>query len=591
MVQFDLIKQFLGYQSKKDETNADPRFMVPGSQNVIINDAEKVSARAGYSIYGATNSALTPIQSSYEWRTSTGTELSLRKYNTTLEYSYNGGAYAAFPNVFVSTANLNFTEWWSATEVKDLLLFVDGTADIYMWSGAVTTFASATTNTITKQGTSTWAEDRFLIAGTRKVVIEGVEYTYTGGEGTTTLTGVTPDPTGGGHTAGDAVIQAIRVTEDKPAAAFKNDLIMSLNNHVYFGSLTRRDLYVSKNTDYADYAFTSPVRKPGEGALLTLDSNPVGFGVQENVIYVSSSANDWYQIVMTLSADLTDESIAVERLKTGARQGAISQSAIGQIKNEIIFFGNDRTIGKIGNVENVNTPQTKPLSDAIKSDLLSYDLTIAPHVKFFQNKVYVTIPSESIVLIYDYEKQFWQPPQVLPVRRLAEIDGELYGHSNAVPETYKLFDGTSDNGNPINAVAKFAYRNYGYRAWQKNFDEWYTEGYLSSNTLLNLSLEYDFNGYTSTVEKTIRGDDDTILFGAAVDASIGKNPLGSQPLGGQTEEVSVLSKFRLKNELKKQDFYEVGVSYESNEIDNQWELLAFGGNIKTSSIDDTSIKQ
>jgi len=589
MRKFLLLNQFLGYTNKKDKTNIDPRYLVAGSQNVMINDAEKISIRNGYELFGVANTALTPIISSYEWKNSGGGEFAFRSYGTVLEYYYDS-AWRTLVSGLTSGVTINFAEWWDSTEVLDLLLFVTGGPNVYAWSGATTTFASATANTITKEGASTWAGSRFLTAGTRQVTIGGTVYTYTGGESTTTLTGVTPDPTSGGHNAGDLVIQTVRTNADVVSVTFNISLIATLNNQVYYGDLTKRDIYLSKNTDYTDVAFSAN-RLPGEGGILTLDSNPVGFGVQEDTMYISSVKDEWYKATFALSADLTAEALAINRVKSGGRQGARAQSSIGNIKNELIFFATDRTVSTVGQVENINTPQSLPISDSIKLDLLSYDLTIPPHVFFFQSRTYISIPSESLVLIFDHEKKFWQAPQIMAIRRFGVYDGALIGHSASVPETYTLFTGTSDNGNPIDARALLAYRNYGHRAWQKSFDEWFTEGYLSSNTVLNLTIWYDYDGSRGIIDHDIRGDSDDLIFASSTDISLGKNPLGQQPLGTTSDDIAVLSKFRAKTEGIKQDFYEVQIQYSSNEIDAQWELLSTGGNVTTTTADDTLIKQ
>jgi len=95
------------------------------------------------------------------------------------------------------------------------LIAVDGadtsnlaTLRAYALDPPATTYASSTAVTITKQGAPTWAAAGFDTAG--QVVIDAITYTYTGGSGTTTLTGVTPDPTAGGHIAG-AVVEQGRV--------------------------------------------------------------------------------------------------------------------------------------------------------------------------------------------------------------------------------------------------------------------------------------------------------------------------------------------------------------------------------------------
>lgn len=592
MKKFNLIPKYRGYINKADVTNVDPSYLVSGSQNVLINDGEKIQVRPGYSIYGAASTDLYPVLSSYDWITSTNVERNLRKYNTTLEVYYSSAWRTV--GTFTAAALLNFAEFWSSTESKDLLLIADGTSTMKMWSGGIAVIASVGTNTLTKSGSTTWAEERFLVAGTRQVNIGGVTYTYTGGESTTTLTGVTPDPAlaSPAIAAGDIAIQTIRSSSNTPASSFNNDIISTINNHVFVADFDRRDIYISKNTDYTSYTYSSP-RVPGEGALLTLDSNPIGFVVQEDSMYISGSKNDWYQIKFNRSADLTKEEVVVQKLKTGPGQGAYSQSSIGNAKNSVLYFSNEKTIDSLGRIENINTPQSLPLSDPIKTELESYDVTIAPHIKYFKNKTYIAFPSESKVVIYDHEKGFWQPPQILPVRRFAIIGGELYGHSNAVPETYKLFDEDvySDNTNPIDARAVFAYRNYGRPDWKKNFDEWFTEGYISSNTTIDLTIYYDFGGNTSIIEEEIIGTDTDILFGPPGDSSIGKAGLGQQPIGSSVDSPSDLSKFRIIHELRKQDFYEVQVKYASNDVDYRWELLRLGGNVRLSTADNGFIKQ
>jgi len=593
MKKFELVEKYKGYINKKDVTNTDSEFLVPGSQNVLINDADKIQIRKGFTLDGVAGSGSNPIVSSYDWNTSTGVERNLRVTNAgVLEYRYVDSLGAVTYRTLLSglTASfiVQFAEWWSSTEVIDHLLCVDGTANMYMWSGAVATLTSNTTTTLTKSGT-TWAEDRFLTAGTRSVVINGTTYAYTGGESTTTLTGVTPDASG--EAVSSIVHQSIRTTANQPGSAVDNDIILTDKNHVYIADLKRRDVFVSKNTNYADFTFSS-LRIPSEGALLTLDSPPIGFVTQENSVYISGSKDDWYQTKFTLSDDLTKETLSVEKLKSGPGQGAIAQSAIGKIKNSVIFFSNERTVDTLGRIENIDTPQAKPLSDPIKLELDNYSITIRPHILYFKNKTYIAFPSEGRVLIYDHEKQFWQPPQILAIRRFAIIGGELYGHSSQTNETVKLFTGTSDNSNPISATAAFAYRNYGRPDWKKIFNEWFSEGYISSNTKLTMALKYDFGGFTSIVEKVIDGTNEGILFSTTTDNSIGKVPLGSLPLGSVTDSPSNLSKFRVIHEVTKnaQDFYEIQVLYQSDQIDAEWELLRTGGNITLSTNDNIEIK-
>ncbi len=595
MRDFKLVENFLGYQTKKDVTNVDARYLVAGSQNVLVNDGEKIVTRKGYSLDGPADSTLSGMNSSYDWDTSTNVTRNLRAFGDELQYRYVDSLGAVTWRTLIdglSSTNIQFDPWWNTTEKKDVLLFVNGSPDVYSWYGGITTLASLTVNTLTKEGSTTWAQERFLLAGTRQVVIDGITYTYTGGEGTTTLTGVTPDPTAGAHAVGAVVHQAVATDTNTVGTGFNISLVKVFKNQAYFGDLQNREVYISKNTDYTDFTFSNP-RTPGEGMLLTLDSIPTGFEIQEDAMYISGGKNDWYQILFTLSADQLSETITVEKLKTGSQQAAQSQDLIGKIKNSVVFISNEPTLDSLGRIENVDTPQSVPLSDPIENTFTNYNFT-GGKIKYHKNVVYISLPQEGIVLMYDLQSQYWQPPQTLPVSCFSVINGDLYGHSSTTPETYKLFDSEtrSDNGNPINFIAKFAYRNMGSRDKRKRFDEYFHEGYITLNSAITVDYLFDYQGSTTTLNNVIDPDSTNILFGSSPDVSLGTAPLGSQPLGTSLDEIDPLTKFRTIQTLDKQgtSHFEYQIQYSSNEEDYEWHILAQGPNSLLSTSDNVDIK-
>jgi len=599
MDQYSITQEFKGYRTKTDKTKLPDGYLVDGSQNVLSTDGDNIKIRSGYTLDGAANSSLNPIESSYDWITHNGTELNLRSYDDELEFRYvDSSGNVTWTRIADgwSAVDFNYAEYWDTDEVEDILFFVNGDDNIYSWSGAYATvdITNSTSNTLVKQGTTTWGEERFIADGTnydKKLKINGTEYTYTGGEGTTTLTGVSPDPTAGGHSDGDLAVQSVSTTANKPGSNVKNDLIAVLDNQVWVGSLTNRQVYVSAVNDFTDYTFSSP-RLVGEGVLLTLDASPTAFVVQEDSMYISAGKDQWYFSTFELSSDLQKESIFVKRLKSDSQGAAQSQGMVARIKNNVMFVSNEPTIDVLGRVEDVETPQSIPVSDPIKPTLEGYTFTGADSI-YHRNNYYLALPEENRLLIYNFERSFWEAPQVLPAGKLAIIGGELYLHSNSVPETYKLFTGTNDNDTSINAIAKFSYHNYGDRVNLKNFDEWYTEGYIRQNTKLTLKLYYEYRGAETIKSYTIDGNDEDIIFKNTEDASLGKISLGKNPLGntGSSDESDTLNKFRQINQIVKSDFYEVQVSYESNSIDYQWELLGFGGNVKPSTSKPISIKK
>ena len=595
---FNLIDEFRGFITKGDETKLGLGIMVAGSRNVQSTNALTIASRQGYSLDGSTNSALTPIESSFDWLTSTGTECNLKAYDDELRYRYVASdgtvTWRQLADSF-TVVDFNFISYWDTDEVKDICLFVNGSTNVFAWSGGITTVDSVTANTIKKEGTETWAEARFILDSTnydKKIIAGGITYTYTGGETTTTLTGVSPSPVGdvvNGDIAHQAVTTIANTVITGLPNALKNDLIGLLDNQVYIASESRRTVYISKINDFTNFSYSSP-RLVGEGALLTLDGNPNGFVIQEQFMYISVIGG-WFQTKLQLSSDNLSETLTIDKLKTAPQQNAKSQSAIANIKNDVVFISGEPTLDTLGRVQNLITPQSKPLSDPIKPDFNDASFGVNTHIKYFKNNIYVAIPADSELRIFNIEKGFWEPPWDMPAGRLAIIGGELYLHSNATPETYKLFQGYNDNNNAFNAVAKFSYDNSGFRFNEKKFEEFATEGYISPNTILTRLIEYDYKGNTTSSIKEIKGDiDQDIIYVKQSDANLGKKNLGKQKLAGKGSGEDI-NKFRVINEEAPEDYYEKQVTYSTNDIDQRWELLCFGDDQKIANYDNNLIKQ
>ena len=593
---YQIIEKFNGYRTKTDSTKLPAGYLVSGSQNVLSTDGENIKQREGYTLFGQASVSGKPIESSFDWQPNTGLERNLRSHDDELElYDTISEEWKRIKNSWTSV-DFQYAVWWDADENKDYLLFVNGDSNIYAWNGLSTQIGATTSNSITLlDTTSTWAENRVNIGGgtvtyDKKITVNGTVYTYTGGETTNTLTGVTPDPSG--EASGSLAIGTVTTFANKPgsdATVYPNDLIVVLKNQAWIGSTINNLVYVSKNTDFSSFSFTAN-RLPGEGAELNLDASPTGFVVQEEDVYISAGTNQWYQSQFVLSDDNAKEALFIKRLKTGEQQSAYSQNAITKTKNDIVFMSKEPTFDSLGRVENVTTPETNSISDSIKPDFTNANL-LNINVKFFRNNIYIALPSESKVYIYNIEKAFWETPQTLPIRSFSIIGGELYGHSSNVDETYKMFDGYNDNGNPIKAVAKFSYQDFGDRVNLKVFDEFYSEGRIKSNTILTLKINYEFDGFETIKSYPIKGNDSAILFGKSIDNSLGKSSLGKEPIGSTTDATTELTKFRQINTIKKTDFHEMQVIYESDQIDGRWEILAFGENITGSTSMPNKIKK
>jgi hypothetical protein len=612
MEKYQITSQFKGYRAREDITNLPDGFLVNGSQNVLVNTAGRVEVSKGYTLDGQADSTIASILSAFDWKTHFGQYRYLRAGNDKLQWRYvaSAGDYykgvvltadqVVWCDLLTSTASnyFNFADFWDTTNSISKLLFVNGQSEINEWTGGVANFASATSNTITKQGTTSWAEEGFYTTGSHIVIINGTEYTATGGWGTTILTGVTPDPTVAGHDVGEIVFQKVETTANTSITGLpntlENDLIAVLTNQVYVASFKNRDVYVSKVNDFTDFS-SAATRLVGQGATLTLDSNPVALYPLEKDMYISAGDDQWYRTRFRLSSENDKESLTIERLKTAPQQATQSQALVCGIKNNVIFASNEPTLDELGRIANKDVvPQSENISDDIKLDFDGYDFTDGS-IFYFQYNIYVALPKENRFLMYNMREKWWEAPQLIPISRFSIIDGELYGHSYSNPETYKLFTGYNQNGKSMEAKAVFSYQNYGTRTNKKSFDEHYSEGYIDSNTTITRSVKYDIDGKATETSFDLVGTDSKVVAISQTASSLGKESLGKNPLGGDLEltaSTDLPPKFRAIQTMSvTPNFYEVQMSFSSIGIDQRWELLAFGTNAKSSPDSNVEIKQ
>ncbi len=618
--EFEIVDKFAyGYRNREDQTNLPPSVLVVGSQNVLTNVGERIQCRAGYVLDGPASTVGSPIDSSFTTNLVFSGEKNLRSYIATpgnassgvLEYRYVDSNGAVTWRTLLSGLTgtyFNYTTWWDSTELLNEILMVNGTANIYEWGGGVTTIASVGANTITTSGTSTWAQLGFYSSGsahsTRKITINGIDYTYTGGESTTTLTGVTPTPVGSVN-PGDIAHQTPITTANGAMTSMplaKNDLILSFNGQLWVGSLTNQTVYVSTINDYDDFSL-SAINQSGFGQNFQLDSPPVAFINLENAFTISAGHSQWYQMTLATST-YTDNSNpsapvvydvdtwTVNRLKTNDNTASQSQYMTSAMQNDVLFISREPSLCTLGRVEQIlGTTQTTNMSDPIKLDFDAYDFTGA---SIFYNRyfIYIAIPKSGIVRIYNIVKSYWEAPQTIPVTSFYTVNEQLYGHSASTAESYQLFTGRADRvdpvtnplGNAIPATVLFSYQNYASPFSLKQFNKFYVEGYISSNTNLKLLITYDINGCATNTSYNIAGNNSQYVCigtgsGTNDDAALGKNSLGKYPLGGNIDVSGgnqLPPKFRIVQTFPNMDFFEAQFGFSTNDINVQWEILRLG---------------
>lgn len=679
---FNLTELFSSYVNKPEITALSPSFLVPGSQNVLLDYAQRIISRNGYTLYRQASTGAGGVKGSFEWTTSTGSEFSLRAYDHTLQFDWN-----ATYNTLLTTlrsASLEFATVLDYTEQQDVLLMVNGTAaSMIRWSGGASKVRTSTAATLTKQGVlssvttiafvvgdgstiaptitdsantfaaagfaagdslaitgstgnssnftigsvtagtltlimsdvlvaeaagpsitmynqtgPTWKSSRFFSSASgRAITYNGVSYTYTGGETTDTLTGLTAFPA---VTAGDAVWQtpdtlSLPSAITTPFPLFYPDLIATQLNMVFLGSTKSQMIFASKGTDYTNWTVTTP-RAAGDPVQQPLTSGncqaiiPVDTDADVlnaiNTLVFGSGRDAFDQVDFHMSQDNTQELLRIIRYKTAKGSGIITKGAVCPIKSATVYISREPALDFLNrsNLESASDSRNKPISDPVKNDFDSYDFTNA-HLAYYKRAIYIALPVEGLVLIYDMMRNLWQPPQTMAISRFAVIADELYGHSSVTNETYKLFVGTDDNGVAITQVARCAYNNGGNRSQLKNLTEYWSDGYITANGQLDYTLNFGFGGSLGQANMTILGSDSAVV--VAQDATpLGDDGLGETPLGGSPFALieglpgagTPLQRFHQIDTASTVDYPECYVEYRMVTLGGQFAIAAHGSN-------------
>ena len=624
--EFDLVSDFTGYNSSRDKTNIADTFLVRGSKNVYKKLSGTIASRPGLLRRGVTDDATAGVVASYEWYTSLGATHPIRVANNKLQVESNlSGSLVWYDLLETGTldspaATLTrfvMDPWWDNTEKKDKLIMVRGDANLITWSGGITIVASGTANTITKaDNTTTWFQDGFSnTSGKKKVVIGGVEYTYTGGETTDTLTGVSPNASG--LSANDVAIQAVFIDSDKPAAGNKNDFIKVIGNRLHVGSYTSRLIYISDDSDYTDFTVPGGGRAPGDPELLTLDNTAKGITVRNGNAHISAGRSDWYEISysqITVSTVLTEQT-KVDKKPSAYLQAAYAHEFIDTVGNDIVYLSQDQQLRVLGTFRNLFQAKYPCLSQAVFDEFEQEDFT-GGALRAIGDFIYITAPNNGRDWMHQTREsvdpagnitaeRLWHPPQIRNVSRFAVIDGVTYGHSNANPMIYQVWDtqqwhddGPADESLPYDCVMRMAYkRGEGERRQGLiAFDKAYFEGYIAPGTDLNANVYIDYQGSTSLQNVNLNSvEKPSKLFISGTEIAFGTAPFGTNPLGdgilSSNVDQELLPKFRAINGINPADCFEYSLEVYTNAANSRWEIISLGVNVQEQEFNATFIRK
>jgi len=288
-----------------------PNYMVVGSKNVLTNVFRRVGSRRGYSLDGQRGTANSGngIYGSFDWKTHLGTERNLRIGDGTLQVRYVASAGDIYKAQTFTAGQIYWidaktslgdsfsadTFWDFSNELKDLMLFVDGTSNIYMWSGAISTIVStswATGSVSVLSATPTAGGSGYVVGDVLTITTGGTGATATvtaiGALGTVTAVSLTTP--GSGYTTG-----AGKVTSGGTGTSCTLDITTVAQGYIRLegqaegqGFLASGTYTQSVNINSSAYTYSKCV---GE-YLVGISADPTGESVQSVVLQtVVTTAN------------------------------------------------------------------------------------------------------------------------------------------------------------------------------------------------------------------------------------------------------------------------------------------------------------
>ena len=594
MKTWNIISRFTGWQTLLDPTKIDEGACAEGV-NTTANNGDRISVRnLGYEFLPNTSTASAatdPIKSLHTFRKRGGTNIMMRSNLTLLEYYHQtSGTWATLNTGYTTGLKFGFADYNINADLVSYVYFGNGVENYSRWNGAITEYASSTVNTITKEGSSTWASLGFSATGS--VIIGGTTYAYTGGTATTTLTGVTPDPSGAGYTAGQPVAQIVTTYASGP----KGNIFINANNRIFVAGdpNNQQSVYFTKYGDATDFtgittlitdstATAAGYFNLGEGGGgvtdMVLDEGSI-YIFKKAIVYKATLSDSLYTLVPLKPFDSKSQTM-------GAQAGTVFVGG-----NSVFLITPDRQILSLERVEQIDYPQVSLISYLINDPSTNQFVFDASEGIVFRNKAFITCKSSidatvnDIVLVWNILQKFWDTPitgwNVTDFCIYDDGNGEeLYFASSNSTNVYKVITDPVDDVYNVGANWRTKQYNFGLEAEQKVQDSVFIEGYIDTSTTLTVSLLLDEEGFTQTYTGTIAGTDTGLLFSSADFNVYGFEVFGGQMFGSNDDE-SGQKKFRVyfTNKVRAVPFYTAQLDFSSNGANQQWEVINYGFHVE-----------
>lgn len=505
-----------------------------------------------------------------------------------------------------TTLNVSGTPWAASQWVNLYVRITSGASQGKIRKITANTNSQITFDTLGADPGNCTFEIRKLLfsAATGTIIYNGTTIAYTGVDTDTTI------QVASAHAASDGAALAV-VPTNYPANPRGNRLTNYLSRIIVGNvrSALARDsggtlqgfssagsYFVSKIVNPFSFDFTA-TRVAGEGDII---STPYGGEDITDVAHQEDTAYIFKPRYIEAVKYSQDENDLPNRQPLKAEVGSIGRVIKGS--DDIYFVTADNKFTSIGRVQNKDvTPQTENIGHKIKRLLDGYVFGSGKGIEF-KDKIYIPARSGSetttndILIVYNKVNKSFDGIWDIDAFGLEEFNGKLYYASANQPNVYEMLTGHSDveGSDRYPIVAKYAthFMNFSTsKSTQQAVNSLYFEGYIKGNTEVTFKSWKDFSS-EPFLEFTFSGTEESLLDGTILQAYLGGESLGLQPLGSVSEadeEGYRHFQFRVYFPFQYGNFISVG--WESDGQDADYEITRYGIGLREAvSIDTREVK-
>jgi hypothetical protein len=429
------------------------------------------------------------------------------------------------------------------------------------------------------------------------VTIGGQEFSYTGGEGTATLTGVSPDPTAVA-VAGALAVQTPRAVS--ALSSYKGQVAMAHDGRLHARLETKKSVWDYSKLDNPD-DFTAGSLDGDGGSKDVEFGGPIVAFAKINQMAIAAKGGILKALTFQQFGDRVDSPFYQTLTPAddkGSTLGAIGQRSTFSTPKGVVMVTPDKRMLLLTGVTQNFQPEYLVLSDPIQplfaagdhSDAcgICFDNTIwysfkssadAPgnDTTIVGNMARQSVDSEGQVLPVQWDMPYvgWGANDWTVVTDASSGNKELHFHSSSNSATYRVIQSRTDNTAGFTSIARTWANDFGSPHLMKRIDYLYVEAKMSENTDLNVALLFDEDGVTQQTEVVLDGNNAQYIFDDTVYNPFGASAFGSQKFGSN-EPPSGTPKYRWYIELPGNTyFFNVSVQFSVDGEGQQCQVVRY----------------